>query len=211
MFPPADRTHAASGGSDETLSPSAGVSGADESVSDNQSPDFERMAGSMLAMSNTSILSDDPAEAFQQMVDKHLAGSSGAMSTPDNTLSCGEEPLASGAERDHNPASPAQPSRGPSPLIEPSDDEDSPLASSSSGEGPRRQTKLPEAVPIQEGEPLAAYNCPICFSAPTNATITPCGHILCGECLFTAVKTSIQRAAYTLPHGEHMIARFVSL
>lgn len=43
-------------------------------------------------------------------------------------------------------------------------------------------------------EPLATYTCPICFSAPTNATLTPCGHICCGECLFTAVKTVMHRS-----------------
>ncbi|KAH7911535.1 hypothetical protein BJ138DRAFT_1125977 [Hygrophoropsis aurantiaca] len=42
-------------------------------------------------------------------------------------------------------------------------------------------------------EPLAAYICPICFSPPTNATLTPCGHICCGACLFTAVKSTIKR------------------
>ncbi|KAF9484258.1 hypothetical protein BDN70DRAFT_798072, partial [Pholiota conissans] len=45
-------------------------------------------------------------------------------------------------------------------------------------------------------EPLSSYTCPICFSPPTNATITPCGHICCGACLFAAVKTTLQRATY---------------
>ncbi|KZT27255.1 hypothetical protein NEOLEDRAFT_1043803, partial [Neolentinus lepideus HHB14362 ss-1] len=43
-------------------------------------------------------------------------------------------------------------------------------------------------------EPLSAYTCPICFSQPTHATLTPCGHVCCGECLFTAVKTTIARS-----------------
>ncbi|KIJ05996.1 hypothetical protein PAXINDRAFT_92651 [Paxillus involutus ATCC 200175] len=42
-------------------------------------------------------------------------------------------------------------------------------------------------------EPLSAYTCPICFSPPTNATLTPCGHICCGQCLFAAVKSTIRR------------------
>lgn len=42
-------------------------------------------------------------------------------------------------------------------------------------------------------EPLSAYTCPICFSPPTNATLTPCGHICCGQCLFTAVKSTMRR------------------
>ncbi|KAG2116884.1 hypothetical protein BD769DRAFT_1485378, partial [Suillus cothurnatus] len=42
-------------------------------------------------------------------------------------------------------------------------------------------------------EPLSAYTCPICFSPPTNATLTPCGHICCGACLFAAVKSTVKR------------------
>ncbi|KAJ3746077.1 hypothetical protein DFH05DRAFT_1483627 [Lentinula detonsa] len=40
---------------------------------------------------------------------------------------------------------------------------------------------------------LSTYNCHICFSPPTNATMTPCGHVTCGPCLFTAVKTALRR------------------
>ncbi|KAH9937860.1 uncharacterized protein BXZ73DRAFT_44681 [Epithele typhae] len=80
-------------------------------------------------------------------------------------------------------------------------------SSSSKGKGKARPARVPEAVPLSEVEPLAEYTCPVCFSPPTNATITPCGHVLCGECLFTAVKTAIQRGAYTLPPGERMVAR----
>ncbi len=43
-------------------------------------------------------------------------------------------------------------------------------------------------------EPLSTYVCPICLSPPSNATLTPCGHICCGECLFTAVRSALQRA-----------------
>ncbi|KAI0833869.1 hypothetical protein BC628DRAFT_1307921 [Trametes gibbosa] len=68
-------------------------------------------------------------------------------------------------------------------------------------------SNAPDTSPVHEVEPLAAYPCPICFSPPTYATITPCGHVLCGDCLFTAVKTTMQRGAYTLPAGERMIAR----
>ncbi|KZP10123.1 hypothetical protein FIBSPDRAFT_872980 [Athelia psychrophila] len=44
--------------------------------------------------------------------------------------------------------------------------------------------------------PLSLYTCPICFSPPTNATLTPCGHVCCGACLFTAVKSTLQRGAF---------------
>lgn len=50
---------------------------------------------------------------------------------------------------------------------------------------------------------LSGYNCPICFSPPTYATMTPCGHVCCGECLFTAVKTSIQRSVYHGPASSN--------
>jgi hypothetical protein len=51
-------------------------------------------------------------------------------------------------------------------------------------------------------ELLGGYSCPICFSPPTNATLTPCGHICCGLCLFMAVKTTMQRATMIMaPEG----------
>lgn len=61
--------------------------------------------------------------------------------------------------------------------------------------------------PVSGDEPLSAYTCPICFSPPTRATLTPCGHICCGECLFTAVKTTMQRAGHAVPLNERSIAR----
>lgn len=91
------------------------------------------------------------------------------------------------------------------------DDGASEASSSSKGKGKARQTRIPEEVPLHEVEPLAEYTCPVCFSPPTYATITPCGHVLCGECLFTAVKTTIQRGAYTMPHGQRMAARWASV
>lgn len=52
-----------------------------------------------------------------------------------------------------------------------------------------------------QAEPLSAYTCPICFCAPTRATLTPCGHVCCGECLFTAVKTALRRSAFAHDPG----------
>ena len=43
--------------------------------------------------------------------------------------------------------------------------------------------------------PISEYLCPICYTPPTNATATPCGHVCCGECLFTAVRSELQRAS----------------
>ena len=51
-------------------------------------------------------------------------------------------------------------------------------------------------------ELLGNYSCPICFSPPTNATLTPCGHICCGSCLFVAVKTTMHRSTMMMaPEG----------
>ncbi|KAI9067747.1 hypothetical protein FKP32DRAFT_1563190 [Trametes sanguinea] len=70
------------------------------------------------------------------------------------------------------------------------------------------QAKSAPDVPVTRSiEPLASYSCPICFSPPTYATITPCGHVLCGDCLFSSVKTTMQRGAYTLPIHERNIPR----
>ncbi|KAH8094489.1 hypothetical protein BXZ70DRAFT_947675 [Cristinia sonorae] len=67
-----------------------------------------------------------------------------------------------------------------------------PPAAASSGTQPQRTPPK-----------LSGYNCPICFSPPTYATMTPCGHVCCGECLFTAVKTTIQRSVYHGPASSN--------
>ncbi|KAJ7641626.1 hypothetical protein FB45DRAFT_360231 [Roridomyces roridus] len=72
-------------------------------------------------------------------------------------------------------------------------DGDTPPVASGSGSGSSK--RLASAPPREEPEPLSSYSCPICFFPPTNATLTPCGHICCGSCLFTAVKTMTQRGA----------------
>lgn len=46
---------------------------------------------------------------------------------------------------------------------------------------------------------LSAFACPICFSPPTNATLTPCGHVSCGACLFTAVAIALRTAEDRIP------------
>ncbi|THU98386.1 hypothetical protein K435DRAFT_661053, partial [Dendrothele bispora CBS 962.96] len=55
-------------------------------------------------------------------------------------------------------------------------------------------TNSTELVQIDESTLLSSYTCPICFSPPTNATLTPCGHVCCGACLFSAVKSAVRRA-----------------
>lgn len=75
-------------------------------------------------------------------------------------------------------------------------------AQTSSGAPPDDPSSSPSRAPaavttatpsLTTPEPLSAYTCPICFSPPTNATLTPCGHICCGQCLFTAIKSTIRR------------------
>lgn len=54
------------------------------------------------------------------------------------------------------------------------------------------------------GTQLAEYNCPICFTPPSNATLTPCGHVCCGSCLFSAIKI-----AQTRTPGQEFSAKWV--
>ncbi|EKM57852.1 uncharacterized protein PHACADRAFT_206723 [Phanerochaete carnosa HHB-10118-sp] len=51
-------------------------------------------------------------------------------------------------------------------------------------------------------EHLSAYVCPVCFSPPTRATMTPCGHVCCAECLFTAMQSTIERTVYHGPAAQ---------
>jgi len=59
------------------------------------------------------------------------------------------------------------------------------------------QTQFDDREQSPTIEPLTAYTCPICFGVVTNATMTPCGHVCCGECLFNAVEASIGRARFS--------------
>ncbi|KAF8824454.1 hypothetical protein HHX47_DHR8000479 [Lentinula edodes] len=58
---------------------------------------------------------------------------------------------------------------------------------------PQRSSNTSVPPEILAEHSFTTYTCPICFCPPTNATMTPCGHIACGSCLFTAVKTALRR------------------
>lgn len=80
------------------------------------------------------------------------------------------------------PSGPVKPeTQSPPTQPVPSPSSEVPTTSSSSEATTAKPTK-PAA------DPLSDYTCPICFPAPTNATITPCDHICCGSCLFAAAK-----------------------
>lgn len=86
------------------------------------------------------------------------------------------------------PSGPVKPeTQSPPTQPVPSPSSEVPTTSSSSEATTAKPTK-PAA------DPLSDYTCPICFPAPTNATITPCDHICCGSCLFAAAKAGIQHA-----------------
>ena len=54
---------------------------------------------------------------------------------------------------------------------------------------------IPERSPSKPKEaPLSSYTCPVCYCAPKDATLTPCGHIMCGSCLFGSVRAARTRA-----------------
>ncbi|KAG8989756.1 hypothetical protein FRB90_002084 [Tulasnella sp. 427] len=64
---------------------------------------------------------------------------------------------------------------------------------------PRRRSPTPQ--------PASEFTCPICFCPPTAAVLTPCGHIMCGSCLFSAIETAAQRARMNGYGGEALEAR----
>lgn len=72
-------------------------------------------------------------------------------------------------------------------------------------------TSLPVVPPTQakvsanEPQYLHTYNCSVCLAPPKNATLIPCGHIFCGECLFTSVRIAMRNIT---PYGTTM-ARYV--
>ncbi|WWD16870.1 hypothetical protein CI109_101302 [Kwoniella shandongensis] len=48
------------------------------------------------------------------------------------------------------------------------------------------------------------YTCPICFCAPTQAVMTPCGHILCAQCLHSSLIAAIGRNPNPHPNQQPM-------
>jgi len=60
--------------------------------------------------------------------------------------------------------------------------------------GPSNKINDATQDPPRAPDLLSSNTCPICFSTITNACLTPCGHVLCGSCLFASVKSGIQRA-----------------
>ncbi|KAK0222908.1 hypothetical protein EDD85DRAFT_796085 [Armillaria nabsnona] len=87
------------------------------------------------------------------------------------------------------------------PLVSPDVDQE-PVAGPSEIPAETMAEEKHEPAPAPAPDPLSSYNCPICFTPPTNATLTPCGHICCGSCLFTAVKVAKRRAGLMAGRGE---------
>ena len=67
------------------------------------------------------------------------------------------------------------------------------------------ETEHRPSIPEAQVEPVSTtpkvqnsspYNCPICFSPPAYPTLTPCGHVCCGDCLFAAVKNLTAHNVY---------------
>ncbi|CAE6478794.1 unnamed protein product [Rhizoctonia solani] len=51
----------------------------------------------------------------------------------------------------------------------------------------KRKTPAVDEDDSNDGPLLSEYMCPICFSPPTGAIVTLCGHIMCGACLYGAI------------------------
>lgn len=69
-----------------------------------------------------------------------------------------------------------------------SDDPGGPMTPSDSSTC-KDEGKITALPPVQKLPTLANESpCPICLEPPRNAVATPCGHMLCGECLFKSVR-----------------------
>ncbi|WVW79899.1 hypothetical protein I302_101869 [Kwoniella bestiolae CBS 10118] len=83
------------------------------------------------------------------------------------------------------------------------------LISNSSDEG--EQGVDGEEEEVGEEDTLAGgYTCPVCFCPPSQAVMTPCGHILCAQCLHSSLLAAIGRnpnpypdLTLNRPNGRH--------
>lgn len=48
--------------------------------------------------------------------------------------------------------------------------------------------------PIASQTLFSSYKCPICLCPPKNLSVTPCGHIFCGPCLYDALSVNTREA-----------------
>ncbi|KAF8310773.1 hypothetical protein DL93DRAFT_1570798 [Clavulina sp. PMI_390] len=62
-------------------------------------------------------------------------------------------------------------------------------------------------APPKPKTPLSSYTCPVCFSPPKDAVLTPCGHILCGECLHDSLRAAQSRSRAAADMAEAAISR----
>ena len=59
----------------------------------------------------------------------------------------------------------------------------------------RDEEMLTKPAPLPLPPLLADLTCPICFEPPRDVVTTPCGHVLCGECLFQVAKGEAEKRA----------------
>ncbi|KAL1410293.1 hypothetical protein Q8F55_004299 [Vanrija albida] len=87
----------------------------------------------------------------------------------------------------------------PTPIEIASDSDDSPILADESVQFIKHQPASPVPVEdevesvIGDDDAITAYNCPVCFSAPTAPALTPCGHVLCYSCLHATLVAAIGR------------------
>lgn len=70
----------------------------------------------------------------------------------------------------------------------------------------------PNALAANERPKISEYQCPICFSPPSHACLTQCGHVMCANCLFSSVRAARERHVRLYgrgagPDGEGKVSR----
>ncbi|WVF66925.1 hypothetical protein IAT40_001668 [Kwoniella sp. CBS 6097] len=61
-------------------------------------------------------------------------------------------------------------------------------------------------APDEDASLGGGYSCPVCFCPPSQAVMTPCGHILCAQCLHSSLTAAIGRNPNPYP-DQHVHAR----
>lgn len=66
----------------------------------------------------------------------------------------------------------------------------------------RRAAERKTKPPPPEHALFSTYRCPICLCPPTNISVTPCGHVFCGSCLFDTLSVQSRQESEGIFHFD---------
>lgn len=162
-------------------------------------------------MSDSPILSEGKAARDARHATRQAARTRRQRVSPGVVDLTGSSPVVIKAATHPDGVSPEVIYVPPTPQADRAGPSYAPLSSLSPSPTPVPTPNSPKA---SAQEDLGEFTCPICFGPPLNACLTPCGHVMCGGCLFPAVKANLKRAigAYTGTRGgDNNAARYICL